>query len=151
MCLDSCYTEISIDRFFLDRYKGAEYKGSYRVPFRKKEGNNGVSHRLYDGQWRPPVPRGSRTFFLAGLCLHGLVGIDGEVRGEWAGGCAQWRAYRQRRRGVRGKGATESPIGSGRMNYVSTQSYWARNRHVCDGLAARQQCGDGGSHGGARC
>ena len=58
MCSVSYYTEISIDRFFLDRYKGAEYKGSYRVPVRKKEGNNGVSHRLYDGQWRPPVPTG---------------------------------------------------------------------------------------------
>jgi hypothetical protein len=52
--------EIDIDRFPWDRYKSAQYKGFYKVPFGK--GNNGVSHRPLivrnNGQWRPPVPAG---------------------------------------------------------------------------------------------
>jgi hypothetical protein len=35
MCSASCSTMIGIDRLSWDRYKGAEYKGSYRVPVRK--------------------------------------------------------------------------------------------------------------------
>ena len=52
----------AIDGFPWDRYKGVEYKGSYRVPFRKigKQCRFPPAAReiVRYGQWRPPVPTG---------------------------------------------------------------------------------------------
>ena len=116
MPLPGTGTVIGIDRFSRDRYNGADYKGSYRVPFRKigKQRRFPPAARkiVRYGQWRPPASMGQRTFFLlTEVRLHGTVGIDGEVREEWAGGGAQWRARRQRRRSRSDKGVAESPIG----------------------------------------